>query len=623
MKTALILADGASTPPGVTANETLPLRTSGSSQNLRLAFDGLEDQFLQRLPPELRDLLRVAAYVYGADTRILRGTKADVFSEEWPRELIFSIGVEKPDLWNDPQTLEALTTTLGYLTGDVFRFHFQFGKSSDSQQGFLPAVGAARFAGADSVIMFSGGADSLAAVLHALNEGRHPLLVSHRPTPPIDARQRNLLLLIRERYPGWQLPHASIVVNRQDGGGRGKFEPSQRSRSFLFTALGAACASLLDISDVRLCDNGIVSINLPRLDQSYGSMLSRSTHPKYIRSVEHLVRLLSQKPALTIANTLLLKTKRQVMEYIASTGHPELIQETVSCAHVEGKTKHQPHCGVCSQCIDRRFATSTSELAQHDLSSRYEIDIFKDAIPKEADRLQAESYVRFAQKLEKVSDASAFLGGFPDLYDCLNGGDEEKVCEDLFQLFQNHRKTVLDVIDSQVALNVSELRRGNFPETCLIRMVCLGSHLKDPRFEYIERLKGLLCGGFRQSFQTVKAKNERHVQDVAEGLLATAKEALAREVPLLPFATVATKPDFSDKPIDPACPPLFVEFKYVRNRKALNKVVTEITSRIHIYRQQGALSLFVVYDPSLVIVDDRKFTLAHADGTQTWVGIAR
>src|SRR5882724_1862407 len=135
------------------------------------------------------------------------------------------------------------------------------------------------------------------------------------------------------------------------------------------------------------------------------------------------MQAVTERHALLIHNTLLFKTKKEVLGIIAASGYPELLQETVSCAHTEGKTKQQPHCGVCSQCIDRRFATEAAGLVEHDLSSRYEIDIFEHAIEKPADQLQAESYVRFAQRLEGISTASEFLEAFPDLYDCLPDGD--------------------------------------------------------------------------------------------------------------------------------------------------------------------------------------------------------
>jgi len=155
-------------------------------------------------------------------------------------------------------------------------------------------------------------------------------------------------------------------------------------------------------------------------------MLSRSTHPYYLQLVEDLMRHVVGREGLTIRNTLLFKTRKEVMEIIASSGHPELLQETVSCAHVQGKTKVQPHCGTCSQCIDRRFASIAAGLEGHDLASRYEKDIFIDPLKEGEERTHAENYVRFAQKLEKIPTPNSFFCEYPELIDCLPVGRQRQ-----------------------------------------------------------------------------------------------------------------------------------------------------------------------------------------------------
>jgi hypothetical protein len=185
-------------------------------------------------------------------------------------------------------------------------------------------------------------------------------------------------------------------------GDKRTIEFSQRSRSFLFTSLGILAASLLEIDDVRLCDNGVVSINLPRSGQNYGTFLSRSTHPRFLTTVQEFMRQVVERPNLKIENTLIFKTKKETLEIIAASGHPELLQESVSCAHVEGKTRLQPHCGVCTQCIDRRFAALSAGLEAYDLLSRYEKDLFVDTLREGDEQTHAENYVRFALALESA-----------------------------------------------------------------------------------------------------------------------------------------------------------------------------------------------------------------------------
>ena len=95
-------------------------------------------------------------------------------------------------------------------------------------------------------------------------------------------------------------------------------------------------------------------------------------------------------------------------------------------------------------------------------------------------------------------------------------------------------------------------------------------------------------------------------------------EQLQREVPQIPFGAVTTKPDFSDLPKDST--PLFIEFKYIKSRTRLNHIQTEMTSRVTIYRDQGAWILFIVYDPKRTITDDEEFAKAFEKHDGVWVG---
>ena len=88
------------------------------------------------------------------------------------------------------------------------------------------------------------------------------------------------------------------------------------------------------------------------------------------------------------------------------------------------------------------------------------------------------------------------------------------------------------------------------------------------------------------------------MQDVTESLLSAASSDLDREVPLLPFACVSTKPDFSSKNENGTKDWLFIETKYAKTNERVNGIITELTSRIFIYLQQDAYALFCIYDPT-------------------------
>ena len=73
---------------------------------------------------------------------------------------------------------------------------------------------------------------------------------------------------------------------------------------------------------------------------------------------------------------------------------------------------------------------------------------------------------------------------------------------------------------------------------------------------------------------------------------------------MLPFAGIGIKPDFADR-LDSGW--LYLEFKYPKDRSRLNSVITEMTSRVTVYRSQDARVMFLVYDPARTILDDSAF----------------
>jgi len=53
----------------------------------------------------------------------------------------------------------------------------------------------------------------------------------------------------------------------------------------------------------------------------------------------------------------------------------------VSCARIREMTVPQTHCGVCSQCVDRRFAVLAARLEAHDPETLYKLDLLLVALP--------------------------------------------------------------------------------------------------------------------------------------------------------------------------------------------------------------------------------------------------
>jgi 7-cyano-7-deazaguanine synthase in queuosine biosynthesis len=622
---ALIRCDGATASSRLVSEAwelQIAINHQGPRQDLNLRIENISHAVLRNVDDRASDFVRIAAYVYAADQSLRRGGLRDIYGKRWTREIAFAIPVLDAAFWSQNEVCEHLSDVLLFLTGDACRFEF-----TQAQPGTIQLIlefdpKAPLYDHPDSVILFSGGADSLCAVVELVkSQKRRPILVSHRSTPRHDALQSKLVSLLRERFPEWVFPHVSVWVHRM---GTEANETTQRSRSFLFLALGTVVAAQLGLEDVFIPDNGVVSLNLPKTPQVAGTLASRSTHPKSIERFQELSDLVFHK-GVRVTNPLLLLTRSETMSILLDHGCPELLQETVSCARARGRSRATPHCGVCSQCIDRRFGSLAAGLEEHDLVEKYGVDIFLDPLEEGDPRAQAESHVRFAMEIHDSSDDDLFAR-YGELYDCILPGDPnpDRTARDLLALLRRHADQVLGVIESYVQRCAMSFLKGELPATCLLRLVTAGDHLRSPRSVYVEQISGVLMQALPKTFQSRRPQSEHEVQDAAEAALTAAKTRLDRELPLMPFAGISTKPDFATSTRNEWTDWLFVEMKYLRIRQRLNSAVTEITSRIHIYGQQGAYILFGVYDPNRFILDDNKFTtdLQHISN-RVWVAVIR
>ncbi len=278
------VCDGAAVPPAWNGSgwvlHTIATRGPGAELNLQIA--NLEETVLAHVSDRAADLVRIAAFVYAADQMTSRGGEKDVHRQGWRRRMHLSIPVTDPDYWSCEDVRSRLKQVLAYLTDDAWEFHFAPAPPDERQ---IPLLAGSRdlHGQPDAVVLFSGGADSLCAAIDSVSAGRRPVLISHQPNLLVDARQRDLRHELRAHFRDWAFPHVSFEIHR-----RGKKDPAgytQRTRAFLYAAIGASVASELGVRDVILADNGIVSFNLPITEQVVGALASRGTHPMYLRLV--------------------------------------------------------------------------------------------------------------------------------------------------------------------------------------------------------------------------------------------------------------------------------------------------------------------------------------------------
>jgi hypothetical protein len=277
------------------------------------------------------DLLELAAYVYSADWATSRGGEASRgMGAEWRRKFRFVIPVRRPELWSSAPVLDALSETQGFLTDDEYQFEFEEHRGSPPGGPEYLELGdeaTARFE-PDEMVLFSGGLDSLAGVVDVvLGQGKRAALVSHHSSTKVVARQKQLVDTLRTIAPG-RLLHFPVLLRKRESLTK---EYTLRSRSFVFASLATAIGRTLGKRRILMCENGIVSLNLPIARQLVGARSSRTTHPKALACFGLLFEMLFGEST-CVDNPFLWKTKAEVVKVLGDHGCSHLIASTISCS---------------------------------------------------------------------------------------------------------------------------------------------------------------------------------------------------------------------------------------------------------------------------------------------------
>ena len=454
----------------------LNLDTLRAGGNTHLKIENVSKVFAKLLPPRVVDLLEIAAYVYTADCEASRerAWMDDKATEPWSRDFRFVVPVRDLDFWAQPEISHCLNDTLSFLSSDVFEFRFEQLHKERPVQPYLEIgdVDHRPFHKIDRVTMFSGGLDSFAGAVEAAANGSKIVAVSHRPAPQTHARQRNLCRLLRERY-GAPMMHVPVLVNKHGF----DQESTQRTRTFLFAALGAAVADVLGAGGIRFYENGVTSLNWPLAQEVVRSRASRSTHPEALQWLQEFLRLVLARPEFVVDNPFVFHTKTEVVASIAARGASDLIQHTCSCVHTMFQPKTQWHCGRCGQCIDRRIAILASGQGQRDTGDDYVSDVFAGRRKEGYDRNIAVNYPRFAGELHRMSEAevgSAYNAELVRAARCFpRVGD---TAQQFIDMHKRHAAAVCAVLAEQVAAHSEDLVAGKIDRSSLVAMVAGQEH---------------------------------------------------------------------------------------------------------------------------------------------------
>jgi len=579
------------------------LSTNGAKANVNLSIEDLAKKFRNDLKPRLADLLEIAAYVYAADCATPRsGMWANSgATEPWQRDFKFVIPVVDVEFWSQAAIEGLLRQILGFLSDDTYSFTFVKGEPKQ-RSGYLH-FGEDEdwpFYRPERVIMFSGGLDSLAGAVETASQGKTLVLVSHRPVSTQSKRQANLFSTLRAAFPNVQMIHVPVWVNKDESKNR---EHSQRTRSFLFSALGAVVGASVQADGVRFFENGIVSLNFPVADEVIGARASRTTHPLALKLFADLYQRVLDRP-FEVDNPFLFKTKAEVVGLIRDHGQAGLIRESCSCAH-QGmfQSKTQWHCGGCSQCIDRRIAILANGMEGDEDSHDYVTDVLLGTRKDGYERNMAVNYARHAMELNQLSAEQIAERFTTELSRAIRPlPDRRKAAEELVAMHQRHAATVHTVISHNIQLHAGSIVDGTIPESSLLSLVAGRQHLVSSWRSFADRIIAILSKGIPPICEKQKPDTEPRLQEICDGLLQAADLELIREFPFMKWGSNLTKPDWSAEELR-----LWVELKYVRKKGDVAQINEAISSDITKYSDSRRRVLFVTYDPNHLIVDEASF----------------
>ena len=169
----VFLCNGATSPDGLQQTDCaiLDYRSSGNEPpmvRLRLP-DFVRSVYF--LPNRCLDLLEIAAYVFAADRLTSRGSREAVEYQAWSRNLHFVVKVRDYEFWCQPRVRNALQAALRFATGDQgYEFTFQAGHTTPPTSLFDREAFSMKIDEELSIVLFSGGIDSLVGAVQRLEQ---------------------------------------------------------------------------------------------------------------------------------------------------------------------------------------------------------------------------------------------------------------------------------------------------------------------------------------------------------------------------------------------------------------------------------------------------------------------
>lgn len=326
-----------------------------------LADECLGQSLLRPLTSIETDVLDVGVAVYVADRLAPRAIRGDARppDDRWHRSIRLTLPVRHPDVWNRTPVLDLLGRYLHFLTDDNWSFRFVRRTADHRAVEAISCLFSAPLP--DSVLLFSGGLDSLLGLITLVRSGTErvmPLTVS--TSPRIGATVARVLSTLPEADFGVGrrvLPTRVELHLSSDGANlrlRDECEPSQRARSLMYLAAAAATGHAAGLNRVDVLENGVGAIGLPMSGDHWGSRATKAMHPHALALLSELCSLVFGWP-FEICNHGIFETKRQLVSRLVGAELAEAVEQSSSCDRATSAGSGEP-CGYCTSCIERHVA---------------------------------------------------------------------------------------------------------------------------------------------------------------------------------------------------------------------------------------------------------------------------